>query len=187
MNVLAISGSLRKNSYNSALLRSAMELQPSGMKMQISNCISELPFFNPDLDSEELLPEKAKTWKHELIKADAVLIASPEYVFEIPGVLKNALDWVVGSGELMNKPVAIWNASPGLSGGQKVHLHLGNTLTVMTATLVKNASLVIPAVNKKVDREGNITDLDLKGLLKKSLEELLLSWTKTKNLEESKT
>ena len=112
VHVLAISGSLRSGSSNTILLRAAAELAPRGLSVAFYEGLGELPHFNPDLDDEANPPPQVREFRDALRAADGVMICSPEYAHGVPGSLKNALDWVVGSGELSGKPVALINASP---------------------------------------------------------------------------
>jgi len=107
IRILAISGSLRKASCNSALLRVTAALAPEGVEVVLYGKLGDLPLFNPDL--EDAAPPPVLDFRAHLTAANAILIASPEYAHGITGVLKNALDWVVGSGEFTDKPVGLLN------------------------------------------------------------------------------
>lgn len=110
MNVLAISGSLRTASGNTLLLRAAMRLAPAGCEVRLFEGIGALPHFNPDFEDA---PHSAVAhWKRSVAVADGLLVSTPEYAHGIPGVLKNALDWLVGGTEIVGKPVLLLNASP---------------------------------------------------------------------------
>src|SRR5690349_783719 len=98
MRIFAISGSLRASSLNTAVLQAAVALAPPGVEIVLYDGLSRLPHFNPDVDGEIALAPVAD-WRTRLRAADGVLISSPEYAHGVPGSLKNALDWVVGSGE----------------------------------------------------------------------------------------
>ncbi|EPG64476.1 NADPH-dependent FMN reductase [Leptospira wolffii] len=158
IRILAVSGSLRGRSFNTALLKAAQKLVSGETEIVFSSPLDRLPFFNADLDTENP-PESVRTWRGELKSADAVLIASPEYAFAIPGVLKNALDWIVSSAELYGKPVGLINASPGYGGASKVQEMLVQLLKVLTARLNDECLLRVASVNKKINAEGSITDL----------------------------
>jgi NAD(P)H-dependent FMN reductase len=113
VKIVAISGSLRKNSSNAALLRAAVRVAPPGVDLVLYDGLGDLPHFNPDLDEEgSTPPAPVAALRSLLIDADAIVISSPEYAHGVPGVLKNMLDWLVSTGELVGKPVALWNASP---------------------------------------------------------------------------
>jgi NAD(P)H-dependent FMN reductase len=126
IRILAISGSLRAISLNTALLRAATSLAPEGVAISLYGGLGDLPHFNPDLEGAE--PPSVLDFRTQLQRSDGVLISSPEYAHGVPGVLKNALDWLVGSGELVGKPVALLNASPRATHAQA---SLIETLTTM--------------------------------------------------------
>lgn len=106
-------------------------------------------------------------FRAQLQAADGVLISSPEYAHGVPGVMKNALDWVVGSGEFLNKPVALLNASPRSTYAQT---SLTETLTVMTARLIAEASVSIPLPGKKLDEAGIVSDPEISSILRSAIE-----------------
>jgi chromate reductase len=170
MNILAISGSVRSNSSNAALLRAAAAMAPAGMTFEFyDEQIGKLPMFNPDLDGEGAFPAPAVAELRALLRdADGVMISSPEYAHGIPGALKNALDWIVSSGELEGKPVVVLVASP--SGGEFAQASLVPTLEVMGAKLVVNLALTFARTH--VDAQGTITNPDVRGQLEASLETL---------------
>ena len=108
MRILAISGSLRASSSNTALLQAAAALAPQDVEVVLYDGLGDLPHFNPDLDGETVAPA-VSSWRSKLRDADGVVFSVPEYAHSVPGVLKNSLDWVVGSGELADKPVTLFN------------------------------------------------------------------------------
>lgn len=140
---LSISGSLRATSSNTNLLRALADLAPKDIFIEPYLGLGDLPHFNPDLDGEDI--GVVTDWRKRLNLADGVLISSPEYAHGVPGVLKNALDWVVGSGELVEKPVALFNASP-----RAIHAQasLVEILTTMSAKLVMEASIAVPLLGR---------------------------------------
>jgi chromate reductase, NAD(P)H dehydrogenase (quinone) len=155
LRILAISGSLRAGSSNLALLRAAAAVAPEGMEVIFYEEIGTLPHFNPDLDGEgSVPPPPVKTFRVLLGQVDGVLISSPEYAHGLPGSLKNALDWIVSSGELTDKPVVLINASA--SGGHRAQASLMQTLRVMGANVLVDASLVEPFVGKKLTPGGEL-------------------------------
>ena len=168
IRILAISGSLRSQSSNTTLLAAASLLAPAGVEIAAYRGLGELPQFNPDLEGREA-PE-VLGYRQQLKEADGVLISSPEYAHGVPGALKNALDWVVGSGELVNKPVALWNASPRSTYAQA---SLSETLTVMSARLIPQACITLPLWDKTLSAEGIATHSQISPLLFESLHELL--------------
>lgn len=149
MNILGITGSLRKGSSNTAILIAAQKLSPENMEIQITDFIGKLPHFNPDLDKDDV-DSSVIEWRGKLALADGFLISCPEYAHGVPGSFKNALDWVVSSGEFMYKPVLFLNASP------IVKASLTETLSVMTANVLSDASIQIPFLRNKTDKEGNL-------------------------------
>ncbi|ARV57396.1 flavoprotein [Nostocales cyanobacterium HT-58-2] len=157
IKILAISGSLRANSSNTAILRAAIGLAPDNIDISIYERLGDLPHFNPELDTESV-PASVKDWRTRLKESNGVLICTPEYAHGVPGVLKNALDWIVSSGEFMDKPTAVISASPSPDGGDKANASLVQTLTVMTANIVEGATLLIPAISAKVNNKGEVTD-----------------------------
>ena len=138
LTVLTLSGSLRKASLNTAMLRMAADCAPAGLRLDFHRGLGDLPLFNPDLELHE--PAAVLRLRAEIAIADALLIASPEYAHGVSGVMKNALDWMVGSGVFVAKPVVLWNASPRASHALAA---LRETLTVMSARLVEEASLQV--------------------------------------------
>lgn len=134
MTILAISGSLRSASKNTKLLRALADLDPS---ITLYERIGELPHFNSDVDDAGA-PQPVLDYREQLRNADLIVISSPEYAHGVPGVMKNALDWVVGSGELMEKPIVLINASP---QSKFAVPQLIETLTVMMAKIAGTFTL----------------------------------------------
>ena len=135
MVILGICGSLQARSGNLALLHAAAMSMPGGVEFVLFDGLRELPHFNPDIDAAEA-PESVTRWRLALAQSDAVLIASPEYGFSLPGALKNAIDWVIGSGELEGKTVAITAAVAGPGRGRRGLAALRDTLSAVRATIV---------------------------------------------------
>jgi NAD(P)H-dependent FMN reductase len=155
VKVIAISGSLRRHSSNAALLRAAARVAPAGMHVEMYDGLGELPHFNPDLDEAGAAPPApVSALRALLIDADAVLISSPEYAHGVPGALKNMLDWLVSTGELVDKPVALLNASP--AGGAYAQAALLETLRTMNWNVVGEACRIEPFVPRKIS--GELTD-----------------------------
>jgi len=150
---LTISGSLRASSTNSLLLEALQDLAPPEVTIVAYRGLAELPAFNPDIEmqGDEALPAPVQVFRRALRDAGAVIVSSPEYAHGVPGALKNALDWVVGTGELVDKPVSLLNPSP---ASRFAHPALAETLTVMSARVVEAASLTLPLAGKKLDRAG---------------------------------
>ena len=149
IRIIAISGSLRSGSSNTVLLRAASAMAPSGMTVELYDGIDRLPFFNPDLDGDQV-PPSVESFRAELRTAHGLLISSPEYAHGVPGVLKNALDWLVGStqGEIVDKPVALINASPRSTHAQA---SLVETLRTMSARVVADVKLTVSLKSQAID------------------------------------
>ena len=141
MKILGVSGSLQRRSKNLALLIIASRVVPPGAELVLFDGLRDLPHFNPDLDSDEV-PESVRRWRQALADSDAVLIASPEYGFSLPGALKNAIDWVIGSGELEGKVIGIAAAVPGPDRGRRGLQALRDTLSAVRATIVGGTPIV---------------------------------------------
>ncbi|HSV52414.1 MAG TPA: NADPH-dependent FMN reductase [Burkholderiaceae bacterium] len=158
MNVLGISGSLRKDSYNTWALRAAQQLVPQGMVINIAD-ISQIPLYNGDVHAAGL-PEAVATLKEQVRVADAVLLVTPEYNFSIPGVLKNTLDWMSRppTPPFDGKPVAIMGASPGPVGTARVQYHLRQVLVFMNTFTVNKPEVFINHCAGKFNAEGELTD-----------------------------
>jgi len=173
VQILAISGSLKATSTNSALLRAAEAIAPAGMHFTFfDQQIGELPHFRPDLDEEGMTPPPAVAALRSLLaEADGVLISCPEYAHGVPGSFKNALDWIVSSGELSGKPVALLMASP--SGAGHAWTALSPTLRVMEADLVFEASLVF--ARRHLDGDGRLADAGLEAEVRKALDALAIA------------
>ncbi|MBI2742474.1 MAG: NAD(P)H-dependent oxidoreductase [Chlamydiales bacterium] len=170
IKLLAISGSLRRFSSNTALLRAASTLAPANVKISMYEDLGSLLLFNPDLEGFE--PPSVIDFRSKLRMADGVLIASPEYAHGITGALKNALDWVVGSGEFAQKPVALLNAS-----FRAVHAQesLREILKTMDADIVPEASKTIPLPNNKFGEKDIIGHTALSSALRLAVEALVCS------------
>ncbi len=149
--IFAISGSLRKDSTNTALLRAAVTAVPEGVELVIYEGLGALPIFSPDLT--EALPPAAADLRARLAKADGLLIASPEYAHGVPGGMKNALDWIVGWGEFADRPVAFFNTS---EYGEHAKAALAEILRTMSARLVPEASLTIHLRGKQPDEARQV-------------------------------
>lgn len=168
MRILCISGSLRAESSNARLLRAAAGLAPPGIGLQTFDGLGDLPHFNPDLDGDAP-PEPVQAFRALLQSIDGLLISSPEYAHGVPGTLKNALDWVVSSGELVGIPVLLVTASPG--GGALAHAALVEILGVMTADVLA-VSFATPLARAHVGADGSVSDARLEAQLRAGLDAL---------------
>ena len=161
VHILAISGSLRQASSNRALVEAAAHLAADRVEVVVFSTLEHIPPFNPDLDELDP-PAPVARFRAALQACDGVLISSPEYAHGVSGVMKNALDWVVGSGELVDKPVALINASPRAT---HAHAALMETLTVMSAQIAPGASITVPVQGRALDARGIATDPALSAAL----------------------
>ncbi len=171
--IVGFAGSLRKSSYNKMLLRAALNLLPKDAKLEILD-LEGLPLFNQDLEYD--MPETVKRFKSKIKEADALLIATPEYNSSIPGVLKNALDWVSRPYEdnsLDGKPVAIMSASIGMLGGARAQTHLRQILSSLNAYVVNKPEVVVNFANEKFDAESKLKDERAKAYIRQLLENLV--------------
>ena len=165
MRILAISGSLRALSFNTAALQAAVALAPAGLEIVIYTGLGDLPHFNPDLDTDEP-PAIVKALRLEVGRSDGLLIASPEYAHGVSGAFKNALDWLVSCVEFPNKPVALINTSQRAIHAQA---YLREILTTMSARLIGRASVTLPLMGRTLDAAGIVADPDLSDQLREAL------------------
>ena len=157
MLILAIPGSLGSQSSNRILLEILQARPPNTIAIEIFDGISELPYFNPDLDRDGAEPPSAVTkFRTQLAKADALLIATPEYAHGIPGVLKNALDWLVSSPAMIDKPVGLIFGSAG--DATFAQASLIEILRTMSARVVPGAILNISGIQGKLDKHTRVVD-----------------------------
>ena len=164
VQLLAISGSLRRTSLNTALLRAAAQLAPTGVEILLFAGLGDLPLFNPDLEGNE--PRSVLEFRAQLQLRNGVLISSPEYAHGVSGVLKNALDWVVGSGEFSGKPVAIFNSSPRASIAQE---SLAEIIRTMDARLIADAALALPLLGKNMGTNAIVANPEMNLAIRRAL------------------
>ncbi|EWY37536.1 NADPH-dependent FMN reductase [Skermanella stibiiresistens SB22] len=159
LRVVGISGSLRKASLNSASLRAARDLAPPDMAIDIFD-IADIPLYNDDIRTENGYPESVQAFRDALKAADGVLIATPEYNYSIPGVLKNAIDWASRPPEqpFDAKPIAIMGASPGVLGTSRAQYHLRQCFVYLNGFVMNRPEVMIGQANSKFDPEGKLTD-----------------------------
>jgi chromate reductase len=167
IKILAVSGSLRAGSSNTIILKAIEKLMPAQVDFFIYNGLAELPQF----DDPGHMPITVSVWQKHLRDADAVLVCSPEYAFGVPGSLKNAFDWTVGSGEMVNKPLALITAS---TGGEKAHAAWLQIFTALSAIIPGECALLISYVRSKLDTNGDIADAPTLASVKKLISSLLV-------------
>ena len=177
LRVLGLSGSLRKASFNTGLLRAAQEIAPDWMEISIFD-IRELPFYDGDLEAAGD-PEPVRALKSAICNAHGVLFATPEYNWGTSGALKNAIDWASRDreeGSLMGKPATIIGAG-GRAGTARAQMQLLETLgETGTILMVKPGVMITAFAPQTFDSDGNLIDQELKGLLRKHLDEFA-KWT----------
>jgi chromate reductase len=177
ITVLGFAGSLRKDSYNKALLRAAMELMPKDAKLEIFD-LEGIPPFNQDLENQ--MPERVKEFKTKIRLADAILIATPEYNYSMPGVLKNAIDWAsrpYGDNSFEGKPVAVMSASVGMLGGARAQYHLRQSFVFLDMYPLNKPEVMVAFAPQKFDKNGELTDESTRKIIKQLLENLV-DWTR---------
>ncbi len=192
MKVLGISGSLRKNSFNTAALRAARELAPDGMAIEFAD-LSAVPPYDGDVEAQGL-PEAVVTLRRQIAEADALLIATPEYNYSIAGVLKNAIDWASRPPEqpFDGKPIAVLGASPGRLGTARAqyHLrqvfitcarssspapglhHLRQVFVFLNGRVLNRPEVMIAAAGQAFDGEGRLVDEAARELIAQQLQAL---------------
>ena len=158
LNVLGICGSLRRASYNGGLLRAAKALVPAGMSIDIGD-ISAIPLYNGDVEREGF-PKSVHDFRERIRAADALLIATPEYNYSVPGVLKNAIDWASRAPDqpLAGKPIAIMGATPGGFGTTRSQHHLRQVFIGVGSSVLPRPEVMVPGAGSKFDDKGELKD-----------------------------
>jgi len=178
MRILAISGSLRAASSNTAALQAAAILAPSSAQIVLYSGLGELPHFNPDLDTDKP-PPAVQALRQEVGRSDGLLICSPEYAHGIAGSMKNALDWLVSSFEFPGKSIALIDTSQ-----RAIHApaQLREILTTMSARLIDAASITLPLWGRNLDAAGMVSDPDLSDRIRAALESFVSAIQQEKKL-----
>ena len=177
VKILGFVGSLRKGSYNKALMRAAVKLAPEEATIEVFD-LEGIPPFNQDLERQP--PQTVKEFKAKIRKADAILIATPEYNYSVPGVLKNAIDWAsrpYGDNAFEGKPVALMSASIGTLGGARAQYHLRQSFVFLNMHPLNHPEVMMPFAEDNVDAEGNVTNEQTKQRIRELLE-ALVQWTR---------
>jgi chromate reductase, NAD(P)H dehydrogenase (quinone) len=172
IKILGIAGSLRAQSYNRAALRAAQALVPPGGTLDIFELDGITPF---NQDEERKPPQKVVDLKARIRAADAILLATPEYNYSIPGVLKNAIDWAsrpYGDSAWNGKPVAIMSASVGIFGGMRAQYHLRQCFVFLNMDAVLQPEVAIGNAQQKFDPQGELTDNTSRQLIGQLLQNL---------------
>ena len=177
INVLAICGSLRTGSYNRAALRTAIELRPPGMTIDIGE-ISAFPLYNEDVRAQGF-PPPVETLRRQIAAADALLFVTPEYNYSMSGVLKNAIDWASRPPDqpFAGKPVAIFGAAASMAGSARAQYDLRRSCVFLDMHPLNKPEIFIGQAHTKFDAQGNLTD-DLALTLLGDLLVALAAWTR---------
>jgi len=171
LKILGISGSLRRGSFCTAVLRTLSEVH-SHVQIDVRT-LEDIPLYNADLDGEHT-PEGVKKLKDSITAADGLIVCSPEYNYGIPGVLKNAIDWASRPGfksPLARKPALIITASPGTAGGVRAQHQIREALSATLARPITRQHVAIPSVGTKIE-SGRLTDAPTLALMAEALRDL---------------
>ncbi|NXY99601.1 NAD(P)H-dependent oxidoreductase [Streptomyces sp. BR123] len=174
LKILAISGSLRSESFNSALVRAAQKHAPGDLNIEIYEGLRDIPLYDEDLDVEPA-PAAVADLRRRIIEADGLFIATPEYNYGIPGVLKNALDWAsrpAFDSSLTGKPIAIAGAAPTNFGTVRAQLALRQMFLWTDSKVVTKPELQIFRAHERFDEAGNLTDETAVEILQQLLDTL---------------
>ena len=172
-SILGIAGSLRRDSFNKAALRAAQKLVPQSTTIEIFD-LDGIPLFNQD--EEKNPPAKVVEFKRRIREADAVLFATPEYNYSVPGVLKNAIDWAsrpYGDSAWAKKPVVVMGASPGALGTARAQYHLRQMFVFLDMYAVNQPEVMIANAAQRFDAQGNLTDETSRKLIQQLLQNLV--------------
>ena len=166
IKVLGISGSLRKGSFNMAALRTAIELKPAGMSVEVAD-ISQIPLYNEDVRAQGFPPPVQKL-REQIAAADALLFACPEYHYSMSGVLKNAIDWASRPPDqpFAGKPCAILGAAAGMAGGARAQGDLRRSMVFLDMHPINKPEVLIGQAQTKFDESGKLLDEAGRGFIR---------------------
>ena len=176
IRILGFAGSLRKDSFNRALLRNAVSFIPDNSSLEIYE-LDGIPPFNQDAEKD--MPEKVRDFKSKIRGADAILISTPEYNYSVPGVLKNAIDSAsrpYGDNPFDGKPVAIMSASIGILGGARAQYHLRQIFVFLNMYPINRPEVMVNFAADKFDADGNLMDQTSQKLIGELIQNLV-GWT----------
>jgi chromate reductase len=158
IRVMGIAGSLRRASFNAAALRAAQELAPEGLAIEVFD-LAPIPLYNEDV-REQGFPPPVEELRRRILEADALLIATPEYNYSVPGVLKNAIDWASRPpGQPFDgKPMALFGASPAFTGTARAQYHLRQVFIYLNALILNRPEVFISVAHTRFDAQGRLTD-----------------------------
>lgn len=172
LHFVVLVGSLRRGSFNAAIARALPALAPNGVAILPLGSIGDFPLFNQDVEAQGF-PDAVVQMGAAIAKADGVIIVTPEYNYSVPGVLKNALDWLshLPTKPFAGKPVAIESASPGVFGGVRAQHHLRQTLVFLDALTLARPEVMVGQAQAKFDaRTGELTDKTTRELIARQLQ-----------------
>jgi len=186
MKVFGVSGSLRKGSFNTALLRAAIELAPAGMTIE-EHSLADIPLYNDDVRVAGY-PPPVQALRQAVAAADALLFVTPEYNYSVPGVLKNAIDWVSRPPDqpFAGKPAAIMSTAGGMLGGARAQYHLRQIFVFVDVHPLNKPEVIVPRASEKFDAELRLTDDHTRKAIAAQLE-ALLRWAQRLKGERSAT
>jgi len=166
IKILAICGSLRESSSNSLIIRTVANMLPDNVQYTIYHDMAQIPAF----DDGSFVPAPVASFRKLINESDGVFICTPEYAFGVPGALKNALDWTVGTSEFVEKPLALITAA---SLGKNAHAALLLILKAVSANIPEGGSLLIPYIRTKINEQGEIKDDSTKEEIMKVMQSLI--------------
>lgn len=173
LKILGFAGSLRKKSLNRMLLKACKELLPESTELEIFE-LDSIPLFNQDLEND--LPSSVKEFKEKIRSSDGILVATPEYNYSIPGVLKNAIDWAsrpYGDNSFYGKPLGIIGASIGMFGTARAQYHLRQVFVYLNSYVLNQPEFMLPYAEDKFDSEGRLIHEETR----KRLRDFLISFS----------
>jgi chromate reductase len=179
IRVLGIAGSLRTGSFNRALLRAAAELAPAGLTIDLFDGLGAIPPYDADVEAQGD-PAPVTALKTAIRETDALLIATPEYNYGVPGALKNAIDWASrppGKSVLNGKPAAIMGGTPGGTGTARAQLALRQSFVFTDTRALLQPEVLVARAHEKIDAAGRLTDEPTRQLIRRLLEGLA-DWTR---------
>ena len=169
-SVVTLCGSLRKGSYNAAIQRALPGLAPEGMRVTALGSVGELPLYDADVQAQGF-PQPVQAMAEAIRAADGLIFVTPEYNYSMPGVLKNAIDWLsrLPQQPFAGKPVAIQSASMGALGGARAQYHLRQSLIFLDAYCLNRPEVMVAAAQTKVSEAGELTDAAMREFIGKQL------------------
>jgi chromate reductase, NAD(P)H dehydrogenase (quinone) len=170
LRVMSLCGSLRKASFNAALQRTLPELAPAGMTIEMLSGMGDMPLYNADIQAEGF-PKPVTDMADAIRKADGLIFCTPEYNYSIPGVLKNAIDWLsrLKDQPFAGKPVLLQSASGGALGGARMQYHLRQVMVFVEAQVFNRPEVFVGSAQNKFDAELKLTDQGTRDIVKQQL------------------